>query len=144
MNESSARHDDAPRESQNTKVHGWALELLEQDVARDFEKHVGNEDWGFDISIWSSLGTMWAMGVLTDGQNSVVLHGRHAQVVHHAFDLGIANVRAVYMSHQVEESKHRHKPNINLGGLLVGAVLAWTWVVVPCGRSFCASPPGNW
>jgi hypothetical protein len=50
LNQPSARHDDAPRESQNTKVHGWALELLEQDVAGDFEEHVGNKDCDMNIS----------------------------------------------------------------------------------------------
>lgn len=38
---------------------------------------------------------------LTDSQNSVVLHSTHAQILHHALDLGIADVGTVDMADQI-------------------------------------------
>jgi hypothetical protein len=56
-------------------------------------------------------------GRLTDRQDSVVLDTRHAQVFHHALNLGVANVGSVDVADQVEQSQHGHKTDVHLGNI---------------------------
>jgi hypothetical protein len=49
-----------------------------------------------------------------DGARDVVLIAREANVLVHAFDLGIAYVTSVDMAEQVENAHHTDEPKIDL------------------------------
>ena len=48
--ETCASHDNTPAEGEGAEVCGGALDFLEDDVARDFEEDVGDEDCGTMVS----------------------------------------------------------------------------------------------
>lgn len=73
--------------------------------------------------------------VLTNGENSVVLHSRHAQVLNHALNLRVTNIGTVDVANQVQRCKHGDKANVNLSedllSLLLGVIcveLSILWV----------------
>lgn len=72
---------------------------------------------------------------LTDRENGVVLHSRHAQVFNHALDLCVTNIGTVDVANQVQRRKHGNKADVNLSedllSLLLGVVcveLSILWV----------------
>ena len=87
LDKAMACHDDAPRRHQDTDVDRRPGKPLQQDVAGDLEQDVWNKE---------------------ERKRNVVLHAGQAQVLIHAFNLGIANVGAVELGDEVQDAQHRH------------------------------------
>lgn len=63
------------------------------------------------------------MKALTDRKHRVVLNACHLQILDHALDLGVSNIRTVNMANQIQQRQHGDQTKIHLPEDLLSTVL---------------------